>query len=127
MDQALAAYQRAEQWNPDLPPSPYIENKLCSFGSLRNRVKDVLHHCDRAVAGAPGNGRFTHSRGIARALIGNLQGAAEDFRAYLEWASDQVGITERMLARRSQWLQALESGRNPFDTSTLESLRRNEI
>jgi Flp pilus assembly protein TadD len=35
--------------------------------------------CEKAVALAPKNGEFRDSRGIARALTGNKQGAIEDF------------------------------------------------
>jgi hypothetical protein len=52
--------------------------------------------------------------------------AAEDFRALLESGPNNDN-PEEILAKRRRWIEALESGRNPFDAATLEALRRDEM
>jgi tetratricopeptide (TPR) repeat protein len=114
LDQALADLRRAGEWDAKLPADPKFENALCWYGCLWNRATDVLSHCERAVAANPDDGGIKDSRGVARALTGDLQGAAEDFRAFLEWGPAN-GISEEILARRRQWVDDLNSGRNPFN------------
>jgi tetratricopeptide (TPR) repeat protein len=124
IDDAIAAYARARELDPALGIGSEYENSLCGDGSLWDRAADVLRYCERAVAADP-RGEYRDSRGAARALIGDLRGAAEDFRAFLDWGRDQ-GSPEEMLAKRRRWIEALEAGRNPFDAATLEALRRDE-
>jgi len=127
VDQALADCRRAGQWDPKLPPDLEIENSLCWSGSLWKRAADVLAHCERAVAGSPDDGDTRDSRGVARALTGNRRGAAEDFRAFLEWGPAN-GTSEETLAKRRQWLAEFNYGRNPLkDPATLAALRRDEL
>ena len=86
IDQALTAYREAREWDPELEISSKIQNELCWNGSLAGRAADVLPHCERAVAAVPDDAHFKDSRGLARALTGDLAGAAEDFRAFVDWA-----------------------------------------
>ncbi len=74
------------------------------------------------MALAPDDGSVRESRGLSRALIGDLTGAVDDFRAYVAWGR-QHGEDEQRIAQRDAWAGALASGRNPFDTATLVELR----
>ena len=84
--------------------------------------------CERAVELSPDDQKnyYRDSRGIARALTGNLAGASEDFRFYLEWAPAHEQ-SEAQISKRQHWLRELEAGRNPFDAATLEALRKDEM
>ena len=63
------------------------------------------------------------SRGLARALLGDYEGAIEDFEALIDWAEVQDWDPRYAIKRRS-WIKDLENGINPFDEATLEELKR---
>ncbi|MCA9723581.1 MAG: hypothetical protein KC489_14475, partial [Gemmatimonadetes bacterium] len=67
--------------------------------------------------------RYHDSRGLARALTGDLDGAATDYEAYL---ADVVtrGLGETAAIKQRMWVQELRAGRNPFTEEALEELRR---
>ena len=75
--------------------------------------------CEQAVALAPDNGDIRDSRGLARALTGDVAGAIADFQTYVAWTSD-----EQLRAQRQGWIEALRRGENPFTPEVLEALRR---
>jgi hypothetical protein len=120
--EALQLVARVGELNAvaEIPPPTW--DHLCWEGSLAGRAADLLEACDRAVAAAPGDGLFQESRGLARALTGDLAGAATDFKAFVAWAHTH-GIDETRMASRREWIAALESGRSPFDDATLQALR----
>jgi hypothetical protein len=84
-------------------------NSVCWFGSLRSFAQRVLSFCDRAVQLEPGNTGIRDSRGVARALTGNVTGAIEDFRAYSADASNSAASRNQ----RRGWADALQSGTSP--------------
>jgi len=94
-------------------------NTLCRFGSLWGYAADMIEFCERAVESQPENGEFHDSRGLARALTGNVIGAIEDFEFYVAWAkeNDKYGRSQEY------WIAELEAGFNPFDEATLKALR----
>jgi WD40 repeat protein len=120
--EALKLVARVGELNAmaEIPPPAW--DRLCWEGSLAGRAADLIEVCDRAVAAAPGDGLFQESRGLARALAGDLSGAAADFKAYVAWAQTR-GIDEGRIAKRREWIAALEGGRSPFDDATLQALR----
>jgi len=68
-----------------------------------------------------GCGQIRDSRGIARATLGDLAGALEDFTFFLtNW---EEGIGTEPYKRRESWIAALKQQRNPFDAETLQALR----
>jgi tetratricopeptide (TPR) repeat protein len=126
IDQALTALYLAENLDPLLDPTQASDlvvayNMVCWMGSLGGRAEAVLPFCQRAVDLEPGHGGIRDSRGLARALTGDLEGAVEDFEFYVEWVQDRRPID--MIEKRRTWIEALEVGRNPFDKETLEALR----
>ncbi|MCH7474521.1 MAG: hypothetical protein IIA27_07590, partial [Gemmatimonadetes bacterium] len=93
-------------------------NVLCRGGGLWERAADVLFACERIVELEPQNGAYRDSRGLVRALLGDTEGAVEDFELYVNWVGD-----ERLRAQRQGWIDALGAGRNPFTKELLERLR----
>jgi hypothetical protein len=77
----------------------------------------VLDLCNKAVTVSAGDERIRDSRGIARALSGDVKGAIEDFEAFI--AED---VDERKVALRRVWIDALRAGQNPFDAIVLDRL-----
>jgi regulator of sirC expression with transglutaminase-like and TPR domain len=82
-----------------------------------------MHTCKKVVELFPDDGMAHQGRGLARALTGNIAGAVEDFTVYLEWAPKHKQSKED-ISLRQQWTEALKAHRNPFDTETLQKLRR---
>ena len=73
---------------------------------------------------APEYGIIRDSRGLARALTGNVQGAIEDFEFALERTKAE-SLSEEFIASRTAWVKALRDGKGPkviFDAATLEGL-----
>jgi hypothetical protein len=125
MPEALTAYTEAQQRDPTLYISAERWNRLCWFGSLWDQAAAALHACEQAVTLAPDNGRIRDSHGVARALTGDYNGAIADLQSFLTWGEAQQ-LDVALLAKRQNWIVALQAGRNPFDTATLETLRREE-
>jgi hypothetical protein len=96
-------------------------NALCWFGSLDGFAAQVMPACEEAdsLSSSPG---FRDSRGLARALTGATKGAIEDFQAFVDW-SKQNGLYDTQGKQREDWIAALQQGKNPFDQTTLDSLR----
>ena len=74
--------------------------------------------CEKAVALSPKDGLVFESRGLARALTGDIEGAIADFQVYVEWTSN-----EKNKAQRQEWIKALQAGENPFTDEVLQELR----
>ena len=79
---------------------------------------EVMAACEQAVALVPDNGGARDSRGLARALTGDVAGAIDDFEAYVAWTGN-----DRARAQRQDWIVVLWSGENPFTAELLERLR----
>ncbi|MFN7760887.1 MAG: pentapeptide repeat-containing protein [Pseudanabaena sp.] len=121
MDGAIAAYSEALQLAPKLKISAFYWNRLGWFGSLHNRATDFLFACEKAVE-LEKSAAHLNTRGLARALTGNLTGAIEDFEA----AINSGQLKGEILEKRKRWLEALKSGINPFTPEELEALRGSE-
>ena len=94
-------------------------NGLCWWGSLKGQAKRAQVACDAAVAPDTTNLGIRDSRGLQRALAGDLNGARDDF-AYVV-ANVASGSFKDL---RSEWLSALRAGQNPFTPAVLEELRK---
>lgn len=97
--------------DPESPEFPW-------YGSLFGLADEVLPACERAVSRQPEAVAFIDSRGLTRALTGNLAGALDDFRMVLS----KGGIPEDVLEQRREWVGDLEQGVNPIDDDVLEGL-----
>ncbi|MHC4535100.1 MAG: pentapeptide repeat-containing protein [Planctomycetota bacterium] len=120
--EAIKAYEIAQTIDPALEIPVGSWNRLGWYGSLWGYASDVLHACENAVKLDPNDGWIRDTRGLARALTKDYQGAIEDFRLYIEWGLDKQQHKDYLLKRRD-WIRELKAGRNPFDKATLEKLR----
>jgi regulator of sirC expression with transglutaminase-like and TPR domain len=73
--------------------------------------------CEKAVALAPEDGEIRDSRGVARALTGDKQGAIEDFQAFIKRSDNN-----ELKAQRQGWIDALKAGKNPLTPDEMKSL-----
>ena len=114
---AIAAYAQAQKVAPKLEISADSWDTLCRRGSLHNHAKEVMFACEKAVLLAPEDGGVRDSRGLARALTGNNQGAIEDFQVYVAGTDNK-----EKKAQRQRWIDALGAGKNPFTREEIEGL-----
>lgn len=75
---------------------------LCRWGAILADPQLALPACDDAIGLLQGDAEAHEGRAIARALLGDLRGAAAD----LSYAVSRPG--------REVWAQELRQGRNPF-------------
>jgi tetratricopeptide (TPR) repeat protein len=75
IQEALAGYAKVQRLDPALDISVLFWNSLCWFGSLWGYAAEVMDACKKAVALDPENGNIRDSRGLARALTGDIEGA----------------------------------------------------
>ncbi len=115
---ALQAYQNAQERDARLTIPASNWNQMCWFGSLLGHAAEVMAACEQAVALAPDHGDIRDSRGLARALTGDVAGAIDDFEAYVAYTGN-----DRNRAQRQGWIDALRAGQNPFTPELLERLR----
>jgi thioredoxin-like negative regulator of GroEL len=116
--EAVDAYREAREMDPRLMVSAQHLNTLCWEGALWEHAADVMEACEEAVALSPDNANIRDSRGVARALAGDLDGAIADLLFFVE----RTG-SEEARAQRRAWIDALEAGQNPLTLEVLVSLR----
>ncbi|MBW4477357.1 MAG: hypothetical protein KME54_10865 [Tolypothrix brevis GSE-NOS-MK-07-07A] len=115
---AQAVYKRIENLKPTKENLAKSENSFCRQASLQGYVKNVVNDaCEKAVKLAPNNANIRDSRGLARALTGNFQGAIEDFQVFIESTNDADAKE-----LREAWVKDLQAGNNPFTPEVLEKL-----
>ncbi len=119
MPEALDSYARAQSIDSRLTGSAAFWSVVCWYGSLGDWAAEVLPACDQAVALAPNRAEPRDARGLARALTGDLDGAAEDYTIFVTLTEDGEAKAER-----AGWLSELRRGQSPFTAEVLESLRQ---
>jgi WD40 repeat protein len=120
--EAIAAYKQAPELDSNLKiPANSWGNTLCWIGSLNGYAKDVMFACEKAVALEPENGWIRDTRGVARALAGNNQGAIEDFEAFLKWA-DKNETHKDTKRQRQSLIDTLKAGNNHLTPEEMNKL-----
>ncbi len=116
--EAVDAFREAREMDPRLMVSSQHLNTLCWEGALWEHAAEVMGACEEAVALAPNDANIRDSRGVARALAGDLDGAIADLLFFVE----RTG-SEEARAQREAWIEALKTGQNPLTPEVLASLR----
>lgn len=93
-------------------------NNFCWFGSLSGYAEQVMQKCELAVQLDGSNPNIRDSRGLARALTGDLDGAIDDFQHFVDNSTDYDAVQKRIA-----WIEELKIGINPFTPDLLESLK----
>jgi hypothetical protein len=116
---ATAAFNRVEQVDSEVI-SADSWNKLCWQGALGGHPAQVLDACEKAVTALTAEKRWMYqdSRGLARALTGNSQGAIEDFEDFIQKTGN-----EKLKKQRQAWVQSLRANLNPFTKEELATLQ----
>jgi tetratricopeptide (TPR) repeat protein len=118
---ATAFLSRAQELDPAVKMTANDWNALCWYGSLWGYAAEVMDACQQAVSLEPTHGGIRDSRGLARALTGDTEGAMDDFAAFVLWASSNEQA--EAIEQRKQWYQALARGDDPFTEDVLQALR----
>ncbi len=118
IDEALAQFEKAQKLDADLKIDAWSWYTLCWNGSLNKQGSKVMFACENAVKLTPKDERFINSRGVARALTGDFEGAIKDFEKFVEWTNN-----EENKAQRNGWIESLKKGVNPFTDEVLKGLR----
>ncbi|MGR9044611.1 MAG: nSTAND1 domain-containing NTPase [Gammaproteobacteria bacterium] len=121
LNEAIALLQEAGERDPTLKVKVSYWNGLCWWSSLSGRAAEAMPACDKAVDLSQGYGMYRDSRGVARALSGDMSGAIEDFEAYLEQTYQDPAV-EQLKPKRRHWLEALRKGENPIDQAEMKEL-----
>ncbi len=121
---ATQQFSKALAVAPTLPISADSWNILCWYGSLWEHADEVLYACERAVAQQPAHGGIRDSRGIARALLGDDEGAVDDFTFFVTHvARNPYNTSENEIVLRKRWITSLQRGENPFTREMLRKMR----
>ncbi|GAB4578795.1 MAG: hypothetical protein Fur0022_15320 [Anaerolineales bacterium] len=112
----------AQQETQGITISIWQWNNLCWYGALYNQAEISNFACERALELDPNDGDVRDSRGVSRALLGDVEGAIEDFEAFIAYAQE-LGYPEETITLRQEWIEALQAGNNPFDEAMLAFLR----
>jgi len=122
-DQAEALFAEVAQWSIQTEDAD-LNNSVCWKGSINKFAEIVLPACEQAIKLAPDDEKayYRDGRGLARALMGDYEGAIEDFKVFVEWSKANYQFAQYE-HKREAWIAELEAGRNPFDIETLEELR----
>jgi uncharacterized protein YjbI with pentapeptide repeats len=128
---AVQAYQDAQTIDTGLEIATWIWDLLCWFGSLYNQAEEILFASDKATHSDPDWTIYRDTRGLVRALTGDLQGAIDDFEFVTNtlanggYRSPHRSLDQGEDKRQRQlWLEALRLGHNPFTPEVLEALRK---
>ncbi len=124
IDKALPAYQKAQLLDPKLEISPQFWYQLCKYGCLHGYAANVIFAGEKLVKLLPNKEICRDTRGLARALTGDISGAIADFQAVVD--SDLFDKRKELKAKRQRWLAALKQGNNPFTPEEMEELRQSE-
>jgi len=114
----LDKVSQAQEINPNLSIHFEKLSYLCRQGSIKGSAAMVLPFCDQAVAKAASNINVRDSRGLAKALTGDREGAISDFQFFVDQSSDEDAKRERQ-----EWITALSKGENPFTEELLSQLQ----
>jgi WD40 repeat protein/tetratricopeptide (TPR) repeat protein len=125
---AVEKFEEAVDFDPSIATnSEYAEDwdSLCWVGATLNQAALVLDACEIAVRLAPKDGYIRDSRGLARALTGDVEGAIQDFQFALERVKTEP-YNWSFVNSRTKWVEALRAGTDRlaiFDAATLKGLR----
>jgi hypothetical protein len=96
-------------------------NNVCWYASLYGHAERAMAACEATVAPDTTNLARRDSRAVARALIGDTEGAIADFTYIVDRAAEGA-----FLDMRAGWLDVLKAGGNPFTEEELRRLRGEE-
>lgn len=118
---AISYYLKAYETNP---ATESVSNQLCWDYGLLGKADLALPYCEQAVKEEPAP-RTHDSRGLAYALLGKFDAAIADFQVVVDDLQSSTQPDEQNIYKsRLAWLNALQTGNNPFTPQVLAGLRK---
>jgi hypothetical protein len=102
-----------------LQRGPLAPVSLSDGVTIGGFARELLKAANNAVTQAPTDIKSRQLRGVARALAGDLVGAADDLFAF---ASDSDFANTAFGRQNKEWAEQLRAGKNPFTSEVLEKL-----
>lgn len=99
-----------------------VNSDVCWAGAIYGVADIVIDACEQAVTLNPDVSYYYESRGVARALMGEMSAAGADLKMAIEIAREGQQGADRIEMWQA-WAQQIEQGQNPFDQQTLNQLR----
>lgn len=120
IEATIAAYTQAQELDPSIKIPAKNWGELAWFGGLYGYASNpaIKSACEKAIGIDSTRGAWRDSRGLVRAINGDIKGAIDDFQAFIEWTSDRA--QKRQFQR---WLNELRTGMNPFTNNELERIK----
>jgi len=119
LPKAIQALRLDQEINPRGAIGAEAWNTLGWYGATRGHAPAVLFAAEEAVWLEPNDPNYRDTRGPARALTGDINGALEDFA---EFARRVTTAPPQLVERRKRWMEDRTAGKNPF--TELARLRR---
>jgi tetratricopeptide (TPR) repeat protein len=120
VEESLAVYDDAVA---AMPNEWWAHSHRCFYHALYGDVASVLDSCDRQIElGSTEPDVAYDRRAIARALLGDREGAIADLRTALE-AMRELTPDDWRIAVRERWLQALLDGQDPLTADEIREER----
>jgi tetratricopeptide (TPR) repeat protein len=113
---ALDRFKQARKLDPKARVNAMRANELCWAAVKHNYAKQALEVCDAAVQSDADSWMARDSRGVARVLVGDTNGAIGDFEFYVQ-KSDRTDSVEQ----RKRWIANLKSGWRPQSFADLNA------
>jgi WD40 repeat protein len=120
ISKAVSVYTAVKELDPSGRLRAEAWNDLCWNGSLEGHAAEVIDKCERAVELERDDPDIRDSRGLARALSGDVKdvsGAIEDFQFF---AAKSPNADRKR--QRQGWIDALNQGQNPFTPELIKQL-----
>ena len=117
---AAKAYDTSPTLDPNGQARANLWNSLCWVGSLNGHAAAVLEDCNKAVSKMEAlklpSSQEHDSRGLARALSGDLNGAVEDFKIF------SSAFDNERTRQRKDWIEKLQKSGDPKTVFTEDLL-----
>ncbi|MBN1452261.1 MAG: tetratricopeptide repeat protein [Anaerolineales bacterium] len=124
LEEAVQYYLKAQETSPD---TVQVNNMICWDYALMGEAEKALPYCEQAVNDDPGS-QSHDSRGLAYALLDQLDPAAQDFQVVVDLLKSSTDPElMKIYTTRKAWLQSLKAGTNPITPATLVELREEEV
>ena len=120
-DAVFLVIDRADLGDAPVTLEPETWEAVCWLGALNGHAERALPACEEALVPDPDHVSRRDSRGLVRALLGDIDGAIQDFSHVVENSPDSEFLIER-----SGWLDELLAGENPFTEEVLAGLRNGD-
>ena len=122
IESAIVLLDLAMSFDPEYELEGSYYGSFCWYGGIWDFASDVISYCDLSIELEPEVGNLYGSRGFVRTLLGDFEGAINDFQFAKNWW-EETNPDSHWSSTFEEWINSLENGQNPIDQLTMELLR----